>query len=107
MICPYCKKKIEPVEETVSSISIVKDKDGRLKTWTEETRDIDNILLSKRIDEYIYFSPSGDIDTITQKVYDGEGSLLSEKEVKHFEDGKQPVISLLRDDLRMEGTIGI
>ena len=82
MICPYCKKEIEPVEEFNSTVSVIKDKDGNMKTWTEETRDSDNILLSKRVDEYIYFI-KGDINSINQKVYDGEGSLLSENDVIH------------------------
>ena len=89
MICPHCKKEITPVEETTSQITVIKDKEGRVKTWTEETRDSDGILLSKRVDEYEYFSKTGDVNTINQKVFDGEGSLLSEKEVKHSEDGGQ------------------
>ena len=104
MICPYCKKEIEPVEETISTISIIKDKDGRMKTWTEEIRDSDNILLSKRVDEYKYFA-KGAIDTINQKVYDGEGSLLSEKEVKHFEDGTKPIVTSSSDN--GEGAIDV
>ena len=90
MICPHCKKEIEPVEETTSSITVIKDKDGRVKTWTEETRDSDGILLSKRVEEYSYYSKAGNVDTINQKVYDREGTVLSEKEVKHSEDGGQP-----------------
>ena len=86
MICPYCKKEIEPVEETTSQITVIKDKEGRVKTWTEETRDSDGILLSKRVDEYSYYHKTGDVDTINQKVYDGEATLWSEKEVKHFCD---------------------
>ena len=85
MICPYCKKEIEPIEEFNSTVTVIKDKDGNMKTWTEETRDSDNILLSKRVDEYIYFI-KGDINSINQKVYDGEGGLLSEKDVMHDED---------------------
>ena len=92
LICPHCKNEIEPVEETTSQITTVKDKEGRVKTWTEETRDSDNILLSKRVDEYEYYK-KGDINTITQKVHDGEGSLRSEKEVKHFKDGMQPIVT--------------
>ena len=92
MICPYCKKEIEPVEETTSEITTVKDEKGRSKIWTEETRDSDNILLSKRVDEYEYYK-NGDINTIIQKIHDGEGALLSEKEVKHFEDGRQPIVT--------------
>lgn len=95
MICPHCKKEIEPVEETNSKVTTVKDKEGRVKTWTEETRDADNILLSKRVDEYKYFSETGVIDTINQKVYDGEGTLRSEKKVRHFEDGTPPVVITL------------
>lgn len=98
MICPYCKKEIEPVEEMTSNISVIKDAKGRMKTWTEETRDCDNILLSKRVDEYKYFSETGDIDMITQKVYDGDGLLLSEKEVKHFNDGTQPIVTSSPDN---------
>lgn len=95
MICPHCKKEIEPVEEISSKVTTVKDKEGRVKTWTEETRDADNILLSKRVDEYKYFSETGVIDTINQKVYDGEGTLHSEKKVRHFEDGTPPVVITL------------
>ena len=97
MICPYCKKEVELVEETTSQIITIKDKEGRIKTWTEEIRDTDNILLSKRVDEYAYFLKTGSIDTINQKVYDGEGSLRSEKTVKHFEDYKQPEVELTKN----------
>ena len=95
LICPHCKKEIEPVEETTSNINTIKDGNGRLKTWTEETRDSDNILLSKRVDEYKYFLQTGAVDTVNQKVYDGEGSLLSERTVKHFEDGTKPIVITL------------
>ena len=91
MICPHCKNEIGPVEETTSEVTTVKDKEGRVKTWTEETRDSDNILLSKRVDEYEYYK-NGDINTIIQKIHDGEGALRSEKEVKHFEDGTPPTV---------------
>ena len=82
MICPNCKKEVELIEETSSQVSTIKDKDGRVKTWTEETRDSDGILLSKRVDEYKYFV-NGDIDIITLKSYDGDDLLLSSKEVEH------------------------
>ena len=95
MICPNCKKEIEPVEEFTSTVNVVKDKEGRVKTWTEETRDIDDILVSKRTDEYKYFSETGNVDTINQKVFDGEGSLRSEKTVRHFEDGTKPIMITL------------
>ncbi len=92
MICPHCKKEITPAEETTSQIAVIKDKEGRVKTWTEETRDSDGILLSKRVDEYSYYSKTGDVDTINQTVHDGEGTLLSEKEVKHSKDGGEPIV---------------
>lgn len=92
MICPHCKKEIEPVDEFTSTVNVVVDEERRMKTWTEEIRDTDNVLLSKRVDEYTYFDKSGDIHKILQKIYDGDGLLLSEQQIKHFEDGKQPVI---------------
>ena len=102
MICPYCKKEIEPVEETTSQITTIKDEEGRVKTWTEETRDADNILLAKRIDDYKYFAEIGDIDTIIQKVYDGEATLLSKIEIKHSQDGGQPVIVDRKEERSIE-----
>lgn len=86
LICPYCKKEIEPVEETTSTVTVIKDKEGRMKTWTEETRDSDGIILSKRVDNYSYFN-NGDIDTIDLKVYDGDNLLLSNKDVRHKQVG--------------------
>ena len=82
MICPYCKKEIEPVDEFVLSVTTVKDKNGNLKTWTEETRDIDEVLISKRVDDYSYFQ-NGPVDTIRLRVFDGENALISDKTVKH------------------------
>ena len=101
MICPFCKKEIEPVEETTSRITTIKDKHGSIKTWTEETRDSDNIFLSKRVNEYTYFVKTGAIDTIKQKVFDGEGGLRSEKEVQHFEDGGQPVVTDREEEIEI------
>lgn len=51
-----------------------------MKTWTEEIRDTDGALIKKRVDDYGYLDGHV-IDTIRQQVYDGEGTLLSEKEV--------------------------
>jgi len=36
---------------------------------------------------------TGNVDVINQTVHDGEGTLLSEKEVKHSETGGQPVVT--------------
>lgn len=91
MICPYCKKEIEPVEQESSVVSVIKDKLGRVQTWTEEIRDYNGILVSKQIDEYAY-ALSGEIDTINQKQYDGKGMLLSSKIIKHYLNGRILVI---------------
>lgn len=92
MICPNCHEKIEPVEETTSSISIVTDKDGQVQTWIEESRDIDGVLISRRVDEYGYIE-GGVIDTINQKIYDGEGAIRSDKTLKHQVNGSIRVIA--------------
>ena len=101
MICPSCHKEIELVEDTVSSISIVKDKDSGVQMWIEEARDGDGVLIQKRVDEYGYIE-GGVIDTIRQQVFDGEGTLLSDKMLKHFADGRQPVTEKV-EDKKMEG----
>ena len=90
MICPNCRAEIMPIEETASAISVDKDKDGRVQTWIEETRDPDGVLISKRVDEYGYLA-GGVIDTIRQQVYDGADKLLSEKTLTHNVDGKDVV----------------
>jgi len=96
MICPYCKKEIEPIEETISEISIEKDPPGRIKIWTEITKDAEGKQIHKRIDEYLYY-PSGEIDTIIQKVYGLIDSPISkEMAIKHFQDGRQPVCSTIK-----------
>ena len=82
MICPNCKMEIQPVEEISSEISLVKDEQGRMKTWTEITRDSDGNQIRKRVDEYTYHS-TGEVDTITQQVFDSADKLTSEAEVKH------------------------
>ena len=95
MICPNCRQEIEPVEETNSTVTVIKDKVGKILIWTEETKDTDGILVSKRVDEYTYFDKTGDINIIIQKVYDGEGTVRYGKTVQHFEDGTQPVTTEL------------
>lgn len=65
---------------------------GRIKTWTEEQRDLDGALLGRRVDAYAYY-PTGEIDTIVCSVYDGAEVLVSRKTVKHFLDGRQPEVT--------------
>jgi len=71
---------------------VEKDEQGRITLWVEEQRDLDNVLIGRRVDEYAYYD-TGEIDTIVQSVYDGEGSVLSKKEVKHYKDNRQPVVT--------------
>ena len=69
-----------------------KDGLGRMKTWTEEQRDLDGVLVGRRIDAYAYYV-TGEVDTIVQSVYDGAEVLVSRKTVKHFLDGRQPEVT--------------
>jgi len=82
-ICPKCGKEIEPLENRVVTITVEKEKDGQIKLWTEEARDLKGALLSKRIDSYVYHK-SRLINTINLKHYDGKGKLTSEKIVNHI-----------------------
>lgn len=75
-------------ETTVSVVAIIKDGQGRMGTWTEETRDLDDILVGKRIDEYAYYL-TGEINEIIQEEYEGE-ILISKQKIKHYKDGTQP-----------------
>lgn len=60
---------------------VEKDKAGKVTKWTEEKRDIDGILVSKRVDDYTYCL-NGDVDEISLKWYDKTGKLNIEKIVK-------------------------
>ena len=91
MICPFCKKEIEPVEETTSEVSIIKDVKGRMGVWTEVTRDSDSNQVQKRVDSYSYYA-TGEINIINQKVFDGTNELLSDKDIKHYKDSNQPTV---------------
>lgn len=76
-----------------SAILTEKDKENRLSQWTEERRDLDNALLGRRVNEYIYYQ-TGEIDTITQSVYDSNNKLTSKKTIKHYIDERQPTVSV-------------
>lgn len=71
-------------------VSIIRDVKGRVKKWTEERRDIDGILISRRVDDCTYYE-TGEIDEINMKRYNDKGVLTEEKTVKHFSDGRPPV----------------
>lgn len=91
MICPHCNRDTEKYE--IPKISIEKDKEARMLTWTEITEDQDKKQIRKRLDIYTYHA-TGEVDTITQKVFDAAGKLIDEKEVKHTLDGKQPTVTV-------------
>ena len=75
-------------EDTESSVSVIKDKDGNITEWTEELRDSDGKLVSKRVDKYSFYL-TGEVNIITQQVWDKDGK-LTEKQIKHYTDGKPP-----------------
>jgi len=77
-------------DEGTTFSSVTKDAKGRIKTWTEETRDINNKLISKRVDRYTYYK-TGELNTITQEKYNNK-NLVDKKEIKHYKD-KQPQVT--------------
>jgi len=89
---PDLVEKIKAGEDEGSVTSQVeKDVHNRTKKWAEEQKDLDGILISTREDIYTYYD-TGEIDTIEMKVLDGSGLEISKKVVKHFRDGRQPVV---------------
>ena len=87
-------------ETTVSTVIVVKDGKERMSTWTEETRDLDGILVGKRIDEYAYY-PTGEVNTITMKKYDSNNELTSKKVLKHYRDGRQPNLTAVELPMKL------
>jgi hypothetical protein len=78
-------------DENTSTITVQQDENGRMVTWTEETKDIDGKVVGKRVEKYTYYK-EGPVDTITQEKY--TGAVLSKKQVvKHYLDEKQPTVS--------------
>lgn len=73
---------------------IVKDIHERIATWTEERRDIDGILVSKRVDEYTYYETE-EVDIVTQEIYDESNKLIDKKKIKHYLDGNQPDVEIV------------
>jgi len=83
-----------PVWTDDCTITVQKDKDGRITTWTEICRGEDGKQTSKRINTYTYYEKK-EVNEINLKVYDSEDALSSERKVKHYTDGKQPTTSSL------------
>lgn len=93
VLCERLEKEARG-ETTVPTVTVVKDGQGRMSTWTEETRDLDDVLVGKRIDEYTYYL-TDEIDTITMKKHDSNDKLTSKKVLKHYKDGTQPNLTVV------------
>ena len=83
-------------EDTESFIQVKKNKSGEIIEWVEETRDLEGILISKRVDTFSFYD-SKEVDTINQKVFNESDVLVSENRVNHFNDGSQPIIRKAMD----------
>ena len=67
--------------------------DGQITSETIVTRDTEtNAQVNKRIVTWTYYA-TGEVDTITIKVYDGSNALLRTKSIKHYTDGRQPTVT--------------
>ena len=67
--------------------------DGQITSETIVTRDTEtNAQVNKRIVTWTYYA-TGEVDTITIKVYDGSNALLRTKAIKHYTDGRQPTVT--------------
>jgi hypothetical protein len=56
-----------------------------------ETTDILGTKLGSKKTEWIYY-PTGEVDTITISELDALDNIISQKVIKHFIDGRQPVL---------------
>ena len=81
-------------DEGSSTVSVVKDAQGRMSIWTEERKDINGDLVGKRKDSYTYYLTS-EVNTITMERYDSNDKLASKKILKHYRDGTQPDLSVV------------
>ena len=93
ILCERLEKEARG-ETTVSTVTVVKDSKERMSIWTEETRDLDNNLVSKRKNKYVYYL-TDEIDTITMEKYNDKNILISKKILKHFRNGAQPNLSVV------------
>ncbi len=75
-------------EDIVSSVQIKKDVKGNIVEWSEEIKDDKGVLISRRVDQYSFYE-SGEVNVIIQQIFDHNG-LVSDKQIKHFLDGKKP-----------------
>lgn len=84
-------RKIIPKPETEETTTVEKGEYGRTQQ-VYKLRDKDTgELLKKRVEVTSYYD-TGEVNVIGQRWFDGEGNLLKERKIKHFRDGRQPVI---------------
>ena len=76
-------------EDIESNVAIVKDKNGNITEWVVDVERGFRFFVSKRVDKYSFY-PTGEVDIITQQVWDKDGK-LTEKQVKHYTNKKQPL----------------
>ena len=82
-------------DEGTTVVSVVKDAKGQVSIWTEEKKNLDNVVIGKRVDKYTYYSTDS-VNEIIQERYEGiELSLVSKQKIKHYRDGTQPDVSFM------------
>lgn len=74
----------------VSVVTVQKDIKGRVSVWSETLKDSDENMIKRRVETYTY-KPTGQIDQIDQKVYDGQNALIEHQKITHHPD-KQPTV---------------
>jgi len=80
-------------DQGTSTVSVVKDVQGRMSVWTEETRDLKGNLVSKRVDRYSYY-PTDSVNEILQEKYKGK-KLVSKQKIKHYRNGTRPTVGII------------
>lgn len=67
--------------------------DGQIKSETRIEVDTETAAqVRKRVTTWTYY-PTGEVDTITIKTYNGANALLHTKAIKHYTDGRQPTVT--------------
>jgi len=67
--------------------------DGQISSETIVTKDTEtNLQVNKRVVAWTYY-PTGEVNVITIKVYDGANNLVHTKAIKHYKDGRQPTVT--------------
>ena len=67
--------------------------DGQIASETIVTKDTEtNLQVNKRETLWSYY-PTGEVNVITTKQYDGANVLLHTKAIKHYKDGRQPTMT--------------